>query len=63
MSLWGKLCVRPEKDNSEKGVEKLLELCENEFPRLTGEHLVYFLFSRDNLHCQCWDGGAVQTGM
>lgn len=32
------------KDNSEKGVEKLLELCEKEFPKIDGEHLVYFYF-------------------
>ena len=25
-------------------MEKLLELCENEFPKIDGEHLVYFYF-------------------
>lgn len=63
MSALGKALREARKDNSEKGVEKLLELCENEFPKIDGEPSGVFLFSRDNLHCQCWDGGAVQTGM
>ena len=40
----GKALREARKDNSEKGVEKLLELCENEFPKIDGEHLVYFYF-------------------